>query len=125
MRGEVRNWRFCVPVATPMISWLLLVGHAMGSGPTTPFIIAYLLPRNVCVFIACVAVPRSDASEDSNVSVTGGEFTCESTRNGGFLLAADGASVVITSGLVANNTAARRGAAVRESGVHNVCGEGC
>lgn len=77
------------------------------------------------VFIARVAVHRSDAGEDSKVSVAGGEFTCESTRNGGFLYANDGASVVISSGLVANNTAARRGAAVRESAVHNVCGGGC
>lgn len=56
--------------------------------------------------------PLSDAAQQSNVTVDGGEYTCKATLNGGFVFAAAASRVKITGALVANNVAVRRGGAV-------------
>lgn len=53
-----------------------------------------------------------DALGGCNLNVNGGEFTCASTSNGGFLYASDGSRVTINGGLIANNVATKRGAGV-------------
>lgn len=88
-------------------SWLFFFTrrffHRITSSVVSPTVSRYLNLR------------PSDSYNGSNMLVDGGEFTCQSTKNGGFLFASDGSRVNITGGLIVNNTAARRGAAVSVS----------
>lgn len=53
--------------------------------------------------------------ESSNVSITGGEYTCKCDELGGFLFAEDGSFVKIAAGLFQGNVAGSKGGAVRDS----------
>lgn len=44
--------------------------------------------------------------------ISGGEYSCECSENGGFAFVSDGGILNVTDGTFANNVAARRGAAV-------------
>ena len=57
-------------------------------------------------------VSQPDAGGGSDISVSGGIFTCRSGSNGGFLYAAGDTRVNIAGALVERNVAGKRGGAV-------------
>lgn len=54
------------------------------------------------------------AYEGSNVTVNGGEYTCEAYSGGGFLFAQGGTNVKIAAGHIEENLAGVRGGAVSD-----------